>query len=126
MRVQNLGAACCLIETPDLRILCDPWFTDGVYDGSWFRWPRVPEFTDPVDAIWVSHLHPDHYDPVFLKSYLFRYPQTRLLCAKHDPPFLQKMMAADGFQVETFDHLRIGETDLWAVCADAQPLANID
>ena len=126
MRAQLLTNACILVETPDLRILTDPWFTPGVYEGSWFHSHPVEPFDEPVDAIWISHLHPDHYDPVFLKQYLARFPETRLLCAEHDPPYMQKMMARDGFQVETFEHLEVGATRLITRTSRYHAIDNID
>ena len=47
------------------KILCDPWVVDGVFEGSWFHYPplqtTINDLQD-VDAIYVSHIHPDHYD----------------------------------------------------------------
>ena len=49
----------------DTKILCDPWIVDGVFEGSWFHYPplttKVVDLQN-VDAIYVSHIHPDHYD----------------------------------------------------------------
>ena len=73
-------SACIVTVTPDTRILHDPWFTEGVSDGSWFHYPKV---TDPiksigeVDLIYVSHIHPDHYDGEFLKKYFSEYGVKR-------------------------------------------------
>src|ERR1700683_2512444 len=103
MRVRYIYSACVVIETSDSRILCDPWMTDGIYDGSWYRYPVIE---DPIavigdlDAIYVSHIHPDHYDPVFLHSYLSAYPETRLIIGAQTPPFLANKMRVDGFKPE--------------------------
>ena len=70
--VRYIYSACVVTTTPDVSILHDPWFTEGIYDGSWFHYPKV---SDPlssignVDLIYVSHIHPDHYDSAFLKTY---------------------------------------------------------
>jgi UDP-MurNAc hydroxylase len=50
------------------RILCDPWLNDGVFDGSWYHYPKLTTvFADVsgVDAIYLSHIHPDHFDERF-------------------------------------------------------------
>ncbi|MEM9312110.1 MAG: MBL fold metallo-hydrolase [Pseudomonadota bacterium] len=97
--VRYIYSACIVIETPDLKILCDPWFTEGVYDGSWYHFPEV---TDPlasvgdVDLIYVSHIHPDHYDAEFLKAYFERYGQKEVVIADHSPNHLLFKMRADG------------------------------
>jgi UDP-MurNAc hydroxylase len=46
-------------------ILLDPWLMDGVFEGSWCHWPPLatkPEDLLNVDAIFISHIHPDHFD----------------------------------------------------------------
>src|SRR5206468_5563814 len=63
--------ACVVIDVPPSRILCDPWLTDGAFDGSWFHFP--PLRTTPADLqdithIYLSHIHPDHFDPVTLRQ----------------------------------------------------------
>ena len=69
-----------------MKILNDPWFSEGIYDGSWFHFPKV---SDPlnsigdVDMIYVSHVHPDHYDSKFLSEYFLKYGKKKLLIAIH-------------------------------------------
>ncbi|HEY2399752.1 MAG TPA: hypothetical protein VGI23_05315, partial [Steroidobacteraceae bacterium] len=46
--VRYVYSACVLTCTPDVRILHDPWFTEGIYDGSWFHYPQV---MDPIRSI---------------------------------------------------------------------------
>ena len=38
--VKYIYSACVVTRTPNVRVLHDPWFTDGVYDGSWSDWGR--------------------------------------------------------------------------------------
>ena len=74
--VKYIYSACILTTTPDVKILHDPWFTEGIYDGSWFHYPRIENPLDSigdVDLIYVSHIHPDHYDGKFLKEYFEKY-----------------------------------------------------
>ena len=116
MRVRYLYSACIVIETADLSVCCDPWFTDGIYDGSWFKFPPLRD--DPIsligemDMIYISHIHPDHYDVVFLQRYLDRFPNTRLLIGDTRPPYLANKMRADGFEPDVIRSLEVGDTAL--------------
>jgi UDP-MurNAc hydroxylase len=47
------------------RLLCDPWIANGVFEGSWCHFPPLRTTVDDlkgVDAVYVSHIHPDHFD----------------------------------------------------------------
>lgn len=121
MRVRYIYSACVAIETDDATILSDPWFTPGAYDGSWYQYPVLDDpigTIGPVDIIYISHIHPDHYDPVFLRRYLARYPQARLVIGKQKPPYLANKMRIDGFAPEVVDTLRLGATELLIVPND--------
>lgn len=129
MIVRYVYSACVTIETPDLRICCDPWF-GRAYEGSWAQYPPLP--ADPVDVIgevdwiYVSHIHPDHYDPVFLRRYLDRHPGTRLVVGRTDPPFLARKAAADGFRPEVVERERVGGTEVLIVANHGYEADNVD
>lgn len=98
--VRYIYSACVVTSTKDVRILHDPWFTDGIYDGAWFHYPIVKEpitSIGDVDLVYVSHVHPDHYDPAFLKQYFGVYGEKEIIIASHEPNYLAKKMRADGF-----------------------------
>lgn len=107
LTVTNYGAACCVIEGNGLRILCDPWFTDGIYLGAW---EREHYLADPittigsVDYIWISHLHEDHYDPVFLRAYKAAYPAATIVIGMHKN-YLAPLLDRDGFAFRAADDL---------------------
>jgi L-ascorbate metabolism protein UlaG (beta-lactamase superfamily) len=67
MRLTHLGHACLLVETGGQRILIDP----GVYS------PGIADVTG-LDAILVTHQHPDHVDLQRLPAVLETNPQARL------------------------------------------------
>lgn len=70
MKVQFIKSACVVIEHETIRILCDPWLTDGIYYGSWYHYPPLkfqPEDFADINYIYISHIHPDHMDPATLK-----------------------------------------------------------
>ena len=33
--------ACVVIATADIKILCNPWFTDGIHYGNWFQYQKI-------------------------------------------------------------------------------------
>ena len=83
MRVTHLGHACLLVEMADRRILVDPGnFSSGFED-----------LTD-LDAILVTHNHPDHFDPE---------PAARLIRANpratvHTDPLTAEKLGAEGLR----------------------------
>jgi UDP-MurNAc hydroxylase len=99
--VRYIYSACIVTTSKDVRILHDPWFTEGIYDGAWFHFPIV---VDPiasigvVDVVYISHVHPDHYDPAFLKKYFEAYGKKEIIIANHEPNYLANKMRADGFK----------------------------
>ena len=110
--------------------MCDPWFTEGAYDGSWYQFPKPQE---PVAAIgdvgyiYVSHIHPDHYDPAFLKSYMRARGPKPVLIAAHEPNFLMGKMQADGVRGTVLaEPMRVGNTVLEIVPHATDSLSDID
>ena len=68
MRITHLGHSCLLVETGGRRVLVDP--------GSFSRdWHVIPG----VDAVVVTHQHPDHVDAERLPALLSASPGVRLL-----------------------------------------------
>lgn len=66
MKFKFIGNACgTFIGSKGTKLLCDPWIVDGVFEGSWYHYPplktKIQDLHD-VDCIYVSHIHPDHYD----------------------------------------------------------------
>jgi UDP-MurNAc hydroxylase len=99
IEIQYIYSACVVTTTPDIRILHDPWFSDGIYDGSWYQFPKVKnplETIGDVNMIFISHIHPDHYDPKFIKHYFSHYGVKQVIIANHDQNYLAKKMQADG------------------------------
>jgi len=73
MRIQWYTNACVrIIAKNGTNILCDPWVNEGAFLGSWFHWPPTPKsfeeelLSQKCDGVYISHLHPDHYDPKFI------------------------------------------------------------
>lgn len=114
--VKYIYSACVITKTNDVTILHDPWFTEGIYDGSWFQFPRIINPIDSigdVDYIFVSHIHPDHYDSKFLKEYFKKFGVKKIIIANHKPNHMLGKMRGDGFTpIVLNDVLTIGKTSI--------------
>lgn len=81
MRVTHLGHACLLVESADRRILIDPGnFSSG-----------FEELTG-LDAIVVTHNHPDHFDPERAPRLIRANPGTPV----HTDPLTADKLRAEG------------------------------
>ena len=78
------------------KILCDPWIVDGVYEGAWHHYPPLKTTLSDiqnVDGIYVSHIHPDHYD-----ERNFNFPKDiPLIILNEGPNFLKKNLINKGY-----------------------------
>ena len=132
IEVVYIYSACVIIKTPDVSVLCDPWFTEGVFDGGWYQYPRVENplaSLGDVDRIYISHIHPDHYDPDFLRAYFDRFGVKDLLISDHKPNFLERRMTADGFTPTVIPEesgIRIGGTTLEIMPHKTGSISDID
>lgn len=66
MKVTYLGHAAMIVESGGTRILMDPWLVDPTYHGTWWHYPPLRigiRDLPPIDYLYVSHEHPDHFDP---------------------------------------------------------------
>ena len=129
MRLRYIYSACTVIETEDVKIVSDPWFTPGAYDGSWFQYPVIDDpitVIGPVELIYISHIHPDHYDPLFLRKYLAAYPQAKLMIGETSPNYLLHKMRVDGFSPEVADTFRRGNTECFILSNHGYDGDNID
>ena len=92
-----IGNACGIFTGQEgTRVLCDPWIANGVFEGSWYHYPPLsttPEDVLNVDAVYVSHLHPDHFDERF-----FNFDKTiPIIALEHGHNFLRKKLLELGY-----------------------------
>lgn len=88
MRLTHLGHSCLLVETAGTRILIDP--------GMWS--PRAFDQRD-LDAVLVTHQHPDHVDQERLPELLRANPEAELLA----DPGAARLLREKGLDAEAFE-----------------------
>jgi UDP-MurNAc hydroxylase len=101
MRITYYGQACTLVEAGGLRILTDPWLTEGAYLGTWFHTHVLAEagvtpenFPSEIDYLFLSHEHQDHTDATALKH--FR-PEIPILICQFPNQKFRKYLEGLGF-----------------------------
>lgn len=70
--VEVLSHACLLVSTDSHKIIVDPWLVGSCYWRSWWNYPKpVVEdgLLDSVDAVFLSHIHWDHWHGPTLKKF---------------------------------------------------------
>ena len=87
MRITHLGHACLLVEMADARVLLDP----GTFTGD------LSALRD-LDAVLVTHQHPDHLDPDRLPALVDANRDAVVLC---DPMSVEVLA---GLGVEASEH----------------------
>ncbi len=72
MKIEHIHNACCIVySSKGTRVLCDPWLHDGGFIGSWalaYKPHLSPVYKIDYDLIYLSHVHPDHFDITFLNK----------------------------------------------------------
>ena len=108
MKFKFIGNAGGIFTGPNgTTILCDPWIVDGVFECSWFHYPplktKVKDLQN-VDGIYVSHIHPDHYD-----ERNFDFPkEIPIIILNEGPNFLKKNLIKKGYN--NLIEIKDGET----------------
>ena len=112
MRIKQHKSATFEVRTDNTSILSDPWFVDGEYYGAWYHVPPYrfdPREFDSVDAIYISHIHPDHMSRKTLEKLNKGIP---VYIHRYESPFLRKNIEELDFkvvEVENGKSVRIGD-----------------
>ena len=64
MKILSLNNATTLLKSDDYNFLLDPWLVGKLYNGAWSPMVnyRNLNFLKNVNAVFISHLHEDHWD----------------------------------------------------------------
>lgn len=97
MEVTYIGHAAMMLEAKGKRVLMDPWLKDPAYHGTWWHYPPLAigvEDLPPIDYLYVSHEHQDHFDPPTLERLD---KNVRVIIAKYQRKRLRQRLEAIGF-----------------------------
>lgn len=98
MKLTFIKSASVVIEYEKIKVLCDPWMSDGIYYGSWYHYPPLevePENFFDVNYIYISHIHPDHMDKFTLEKFPKKIP---ILIHDYQEKFLKIILQKIGFE----------------------------
>lgn len=104
MKVRYLKSATVSVETNGVKILTDPWLTDGEYYGAWYHYPHLEfneRFFESIDYIYVSHIHPDHFSKATFQKLNKKIP---VLIHSYESKFLKSNIERLGFTVTELQH----------------------
>jgi len=104
MKLTHLQSSTQIIHLGDIKVLTDPWLTDGEYYGSWYHYPPFEEKSLKdleYDYIYVSHIHPDHLSEKTFKALPLNKP---VLVHKYDSKFVKRKLEMLGFVVIECDN----------------------
>ena len=100
MQITHLQSSTQIVQFDTIKVLTDPWLTDGEYLGSWYHYPPFQKHDlDKLDYdyIYVSHIHPDHISEETFKSLPKKVP---VLIHRYASPFLKfKIEKVFGYDV---------------------------
>ena len=106
MKITHYCNSFICVDFLNSKIACDPWMgtTD---DNAWISYPvnddNILNKINP-NYIYISHLHPDHFDPKALKK--FHYKDTKIIIKKFNDGRLKRKINNLGYQ-------NILECDSW-------------
>ena len=100
MKIKLYRSATVGIKLDNFKVLMDPWLVDGEYFGSWSHFPKfdLDKYLDEInsyDAIYISHIHPDHCSDKTLKKINKNIP---IYIHKYHAPFLKFKLEKIGFK----------------------------
>jgi len=104
MKLMFFQSASVMLETKDVKILCDPWLVDGELYGAWNHYPPIhfePEDFADVDFIYLSHIHQDHFSKKTLSKLNKKIP---VIIHNFESKVLRDGIKQMGFKVNEFSH----------------------
>src|SRR4051794_12322571 len=69
--IEWVNHASFITRSGDTSLMSDPWLYGSAFNDGWEL--LVPSLHTPADiarasAVWISHVHPDHFAPTVLKA----------------------------------------------------------
>ncbi len=106
MKIKLFRSATVGIYSNGKSILVDPWLEDGEYMGSWSHFPKYDlnsnlNEINNFDAIYISHIHPDHSSDLTLKKISKNIP---IYIHNYHAKFLKLKLERLGFKVIELNH----------------------
>ena len=94
------------ITSDNFKLLCDPWLRDGEYYGAWSHYPPYDldknlDEINSYDAIYISHIHPDHCSEKTLSMISKDIP---IYILAYHSKFLKFKLEKMGFKVIEIQH----------------------
>jgi L-ascorbate metabolism protein UlaG (beta-lactamase superfamily) len=127
LRLTYVGHATVLIELDGVRILTDPVLRSRLGPLRRHGPTPVPVDLRPIDAVLISHGHPDHFDPASLRAIA---PDPLLVVPRGMWPAAARV-AGRAREVATNDQFEVGSVRItvvparhgrWPVHRDARPI----
>ncbi|MGB3442944.1 MAG: MBL fold metallo-hydrolase [Actinophytocola sp.] len=104
MRIAHFGHSCVLVSTDSARLLFDP----GTYSDGF-------EAVTDLDAILITHQHPDHLDGARLPALVKANPDAALVSDEDSAAALEKLGLTPTSVARPGDTLSVGGTSVTAV-----------
>jgi len=105
MKLEFHKSATVTLSTDTARVMCDPWLVSGEYYGAWHHCPEFPitasTFAD-LDAVFITHIHPDHCSRKTLDLIPRSIP---VFILDFHAKFLRRGIESMGFTVREIPHL---------------------
>jgi hypothetical protein len=99
-RVEVIGHATLRVQSGGRTLLTDPWLIDPIGCNSGFHFPPLVHdlatLAAETDAIYVSHIHPDHFNPPTLAHFPKHVP---IHIGRYRRPRFRDEIRALGFEV---------------------------
>ena len=97
--------------------------------GSWYQFPFKKDpinMLDNPDVIYISHIHPDHYDPIFLKKIFKKFGKKKVLISKLKNNYLLLRSKFDGIDATPIESLKIKNDSIHIVPNETESNSDID
>jgi len=65
MKIKNIHNAFTVVNVNNHKIICDPWISEGIFDGTWGKFPyvkNIEQYIKDTTHCFISHVHQDHMD----------------------------------------------------------------